>query len=209
MKIAITGISSGLGAACFHSDDARFSVFGISHSQCAPEKNIYSYSNLMELPTMEVLILNAAIGDSGGTIQEMNPVELEQVMYVNVLQPIQLIHELFQLGKLTHLKQLILVGSRFSSQAYISSSIFENLTGYAYCLSKTSLSLFAQILRKESHNFTVNIIHPGILNSEMGNPDGNHPTHTCEVLFELIANDYFLKEYSGIVDISTSKIIDF
>ncbi len=77
MKIAITGISSGLGAACFHSNDARFTVFGISHSQCAPEKNIYSYSNLMELPTMEVLILNAAIGDSGGTIQEMNSVELE------------------------------------------------------------------------------------------------------------------------------------
>jgi hypothetical protein len=43
----------------------------------------------------------------------------------------------------------------------------------------------------------------------MGNPDGNHPTLTCEVLFELIANDYFLKEYTGIVDISTSKIIDF
>jgi len=84
MKIAITGISSGLGAACFHSNDARFTVFGISHSQCAPEKKIYSYSNLMALPTMEVLILNAAIGDSGGTIQEMNPVELEQVMSVNV-----------------------------------------------------------------------------------------------------------------------------
>jgi NAD(P)-dependent dehydrogenase (short-subunit alcohol dehydrogenase family) len=120
-----------------------------------------------------------------------------------------LIHELFQLGKLTHLKQLILVGSRFSSQAYISSSTFENLPGYAYCLSKTSLSLFAQILRKENHNFTVNIIHPGVLNTEMGNPDGNHPMHTCEVLFELIANDYFQKEYTGIVDISTSKIIDF
>jgi len=209
MKIAITGISSGLGAACFHSDDARFSVFGISHSQYASEKNIYSYTNLLELPTMEVLILNAAIGDSGGTIQEMNPVELEQVMSVNVLQPIQLIHELFQLGKLTHLKQLILVGSRFSSQAYISSSTFEDLPGYAYCLSKTSLSLFVQILRKENHSFTVNIIHPGVLSTEMGHPDGKSPIEISNVLLELIANGYFQKQYAGIVDISTSKIIDF
>jgi len=209
MKIAITGISSGLGAACFNSNDARFTVFGISHSQCAPEKNIYSYTNLLELPTMEVLILNAAIGDSGGAILEMNPVELEQVMYVNVLQPIQLIHELFQLGKLTHLKHLILVGSRFSSQTYISTCQLEDLPGYAYCLSKSSLSLFTQILRKENYNFTVNIIHPGVLSTEMGHPDGKSPIEISDVLLELIANGYFQKQYAGIIDISTSKIIDF
>ena len=209
MKIAITGISSGLGAALFNSNDLRFTNIGISHSQCAPSKNIFSYSNLMEIPIMEVLILNAAIGDSGGTIQEIDPIELEKVIHVNVLQPIQLVHELVNLGKLINLKQLILVGSRFSSQKFISTCPLDTLPGYAYCLSKTSLSLFAQILRKENHDFSINIIHPGLLNTEMGHPNGNSPLETSEVLLELIANDYFQKEYAGIVDISTSTLIDF
>lgn len=210
MKIAVTGISSGLGAAILNSDDERFTVFGISHSQYNPSKNIFSYSNLVEIPPMiEVLILNAAIGDSGGNIQEIDPLELEKVMQVNLLKPIQLVHELFKLEKLKHLKQLILVGSRFSSQKYISSNQFEALPGYAYCLSKTSISMFAQILRKENQNFTVNIIHPGILNTEMGNPNGNSPLETSEILLELISKDYFQNEYAGIVDISNSTLIDF
>ena len=43
----------------------------------------------------------------------------------------------------------------------------------------------------------------------MGNPNGNSPLETSEILLELISKDYFQNEYAGIVDISNSTLIDF
>ena len=104
---------------------------------------------------------------------------------------------------------MIIVGSRFSSQTYISVQSKEVLPGYGYCISKVALSVFSQMLRKEKFPFSVNIIHPGVLNTQLGNIAGLDVSAVATLLLAKIKSDVFLKEFDGIYDISGDKVIEY
>jgi len=63
MKILITGVSSGLGEAFLNLDEAGIEIYGVSRNPATPE--ILSYDDFGKMPSPDVLILNAAMGDYG------------------------------------------------------------------------------------------------------------------------------------------------
>ena len=63
MKILITGVSSGLGQAFCSLAEDGIEIYGVSRNPATPE--ILSYDDFGKMPSPDVLILNAAMGDYG------------------------------------------------------------------------------------------------------------------------------------------------
>ena len=146
MNILVTGISSGFGKAILELNNKDFSIIGItSKIKKTKSENTFYYNEIDELPLPETIILNAAIGDSGEHFYGLNSGEFEDILNVNLVKPISYLASLKNNNKLKNLEQLIIIGSRFSSQSYIDSSEWEELPGYGYCISKVALSLYCKI----------------------------------------------------------------
>jgi NAD(P)-dependent dehydrogenase (short-subunit alcohol dehydrogenase family) len=207
MRILITGVSTGLGKAFLELKRDGFEIFGVSRQPNSPE--ILAYSDFDRMPNPDVLILNAAMGDSGADFFDLNEVEFTEIIMSNLIKPILFTSELKRKNRLKNLKSLIIVGSRFSSLPYISSQTKEDLPGYGYCISKVALAVFTQIIRKETLPYSVNIIHPGVLNSQLGNDLGLDVQEVALKLLSAIENDVFSEQFDGIYDLNTGGIIPF
>ena len=207
MRILITGVSSGLGQAFCDIKHKGIEITGISRNPNS--KKILSYGDFEQMPNPDVLILNAAMGDSGSDFFSIDETEFTEIIMSNLVKPILFLKELNHKNRLAKLKSLIIIGSRFSSMSYITNQSQADLPGYGYCISKAALAIFTQIIRKESLPFTVNIIHPGVLNSQMGNDLGLDVTEIAKKLLSDIQNDVFSKQMDGIYDLNTGGIIPF
>lgn len=207
MRILITGVSSGFGQAFCDLNEAGVEITGISRKPNSSEVLSYSDFDIMSNP--DVLILNAAMGDSGSDFFNLDETEFTEILMSNLVKPILFIKELNRNNRLANLKSLIIIGSRFSSMSYISNQSKDDLPGYGYCISKVALAVFTQIIRKESLPFTVNVIHPGVLNSQMGNDSGLDVNAVAKKLLSDIQNDVFSKQIDGIYDLNSGGIIPF
>jgi NAD(P)-dependent dehydrogenase (short-subunit alcohol dehydrogenase family) len=207
MRILITGVSSGLGQAFCDIKHKGIEITGISRNPNS--KKILSYGDFEQMPNPDVLILNAAMGDSGSDFFSTDETEFTEIIMSNLVKPILFLKELNHKNRLSKLKSLIIIGSRFSSMSYITNQSQADLPGYGYCISKAALAIFTQIIRKESLPFTVNIIHPGVLNSQMGNDSGLDVNEVAKKLLSDIENDVFSKQMDGIYDLNTGGIIPF
>jgi NAD(P)-dependent dehydrogenase (short-subunit alcohol dehydrogenase family) len=207
MRILISGVSSGLGQAFCSLKQNGIEITGIS--RFPNSKEILSYSDFEQMPDPEALILNAAMGDSGFDFFNLDETEFTEIIMSNLVKPIMFIKELNRNNRLANLKSLIIIGSRFSSMSYITNQSQADLPGYGYCISKAALAIFTQIIRKETLPFTVNIIHPGVLNSQMGNDSGLDVNEVAKKLLSDIQNDVFSKQMDGIYDLNTGGIIPF
>jgi NAD(P)-dependent dehydrogenase (short-subunit alcohol dehydrogenase family) len=207
MRILITGVSSGLGQAFCSLKQNGIEITGIS--RFPNSKEILSYNDFDIMSNPDVLILNAAMGDSGSDFFNLDETEFKEILMSNLVKPIMFIKELNRNNRLANLKSLIIIGSRFSSMSYITNQSQADLPGYGYCISKAALAIFTQIIRKESLPFTVNIIHPGVLNSQMGNDLGLDVNEVAKKLLSDIQNDVFSKQMDGIYDLNTGGIIPF
>ena len=207
MRILITGVSSGLGQAFCSLKQNGIEIIGISRNPNS--KKILSYGDFEQMPNPDVLILNAAMGDSGSDFFSTDETEFTEIIMSNLVKPILFLKELNHKNRLSKLKSLIIIGSRFSSMSNITNQSQADLPGYGYCISKAALAIFTQIIRKESLPFTVNIIHPGVLNSQMGNDLGLDVNEVAKKLLSDIQNDVFSKQMDGIYDLNTGGIIPF
>jgi NAD(P)-dependent dehydrogenase (short-subunit alcohol dehydrogenase family) len=153
--------------------------------------------------------LNAAIGDQGVDFRTFDADAFKEIMDVNLMKPLSYFSTLYRSGKLSNLKQLLIIGSRFSSPSYIQSQEASALPGYGYCISKASLALFVQVLRKESFPFSVNLVHPGVMKTVMGSPEGINARDMAQKLQSKILDDSFLHEFNGIYALPTDEIIPF
>jgi NAD(P)-dependent dehydrogenase (short-subunit alcohol dehydrogenase family) len=205
--LLVTGVSSGLGKAIIESQSKEFQILGISRKPSS--EIIFSYEDIAKFPEFQVVVLNAAMGDSGSDFFSIDETEFTEIIMSNLVKPIMFIKELNRNNRLANLKSLIIIGSRFSSMSYISNQSQADLPGYGYCISKAALAIFTQIIRKESLPFTVNIIHPGVLNSQMGNDSGLDVNEVAKKLLSDIQNDVFSKQMDGIYDLNTGGIIPF
>lgn len=210
MNIVITGVSSGLGKAVLEHSAAGIEIIGITSSIKKPNlNNVFYYEEINSLPLADVLILNAAIGDRGEDYSSLDLNEFKEIINVNLVKPLAYLAQLKKNNKLINLSQLLIIGSRFSSQSYIDSCNWEELPGYGYCLSKVALSLFCKVIRKENSSFFVNIIHPGILNTQLGNPKGNDCKEAAAELMLQIKNKTFMQNHNGIYDLQHRTLISF
>lgn len=207
MNVLITGVSSGLGKEVFSLRNSSFAVYGVSRNPLTP--HVFSYDSIEALPNPEVLILNAAIGDHGVDFRSFDSDGFKEIMDVNLMQPLSYFSTLYRAGKLSDLKQLLIIGSRFSSVPYIQSQEASALPGYGYCISKASLALFVQVLRKEAFPFSINLVHPGVLNTEMGSPEGLNAGDMARKFQSKILDNSFLQEFNGIYELPTDEIIPF
>jgi NAD(P)-dependent dehydrogenase (short-subunit alcohol dehydrogenase family) len=207
MNVLITGVSSGLGKEVLSLRNSSFAVYGVSRNPLT--SHVFSYDSIETLPSPEVLILNAAIGDQGVDFRTFDAEAFKEIMDVNLMQPLSYFSTLYRSGKLSNLKQLLIIGSRFSSPSYIQSQEASALPGYGYCISKASLALFVQVLRKESFPFSVNLVHPGVMNTVMGSPEGINAGDMAQKLQSKILDDSFLHEFNGIYALPTDEIIPF
>jgi NAD(P)-dependent dehydrogenase (short-subunit alcohol dehydrogenase family) len=207
MRILITGVSSGLGQAFCSLKQNGIEIIGISRNPNS--KKILSYGDFEQMPNPDVLLLNAAMGDSDSDFFSIDETEFTEIIMSNLVKPILFLKELNHKNRLSKLKSLIIIGSRFSSMSYITNQSQADLPGYGYCISKAALAIFTQIIRKESLPFTVNIIHPGVLNSQMGNDLGLDVNEVAKKLLSDIQNDVFSKQMDGIYDLNTGGIIPF
>jgi NAD(P)-dependent dehydrogenase (short-subunit alcohol dehydrogenase family) len=207
MRILITGVSTGLGKAFLEIKRDGFEILGVSRQPNSSE--IVAYSDFDRMLNPDVLILNAAMGDSGSDFFSIDETEFTEIIMSNLVKPILFLKELNHKNRLSKLKSLIIIGSRFSSMSYITNQSQADLPGYGYCISKAALAIFTQIIRKESLPFTVNIIHPGVLNSQMGNDSGLDVNEVAKKLLSDIENDVFSKQMDGIYDLNTGGIIPF
>ena len=199
MQILITGVSTGLGKAFLDLRRDGIEIFGVSRKPNSPE--ILAYSDFDRMPNPDVLILNAAMGDSGADFSDLNEVEFTEIIMSNLIKPILFTSELKRNNQLENLKSLIIVGSRFSSLPYISSQAKEDLPGYGYCISKVALAVFTQIIRKETLPYSVN--------SQLGNDFGLDVHEIALKLLSAIENDVFSEQFDGIYDLNTGGIIPF
>lgn len=209
-QILVTGVSSGLGSEILKCQHPEFKVLGISRYSDPSNSSVFSYEEIESIPSQpQVLILNAGIGEKSEGFSKLMTSGFQEILEVNLIKPLELFSRLHDSGKLCNLKHLILVGSRFSSLDFINRSTFEDLPGYGYCLSKTALASFVQIIRKEHPSFTVNIIHPGVMNTDMGSEMGYPPSLVANTLLEKIKNGVFESSMDGIYDLNEDQIIPF
>ncbi len=209
MKVLVTGVSTGLGKEIFELNDSGNTVYGVSHDDFDKGERRFLYDEIAQIPSCDVVILNAAIGDTGGDLSSFDEDEFQRIMDVNLMLPIQFLARLKKNNKLLKTKYVIFVGSRFSSQFYLNESDFDSLPGYGYCLSKSALSTFVQLFRKENNHFTVNIVHPGILATEMGSTSGIDPKLAANHILQSILDGKFNKNLEGIFDIMNDQLIPF
>jgi NAD(P)-dependent dehydrogenase (short-subunit alcohol dehydrogenase family) len=209
MDVLVTGVSTGLGKAIFELNEPGVTVYGVSHADFDKGERRFLYDEIAQIPSCDVVILNAAIGDTGGDLSSFDEDEFQRIMDVNLMLPIQFLARLKKNHKLLKTKHVIFVGSRFSSQLYLNESNFDSLPGYGYCLSKSALSTFVQLFRKENIHFTVNILHPGVLATEMGATSGVNPTVSATNLFQGILNGEFDQNMEGIYDVLNNQLIPF
>lgn len=207
MKILITGVSSGLGQAFCRLEGNDLEIYGVSRNPASSE--ILSYEDFDKMPSPDVLILNAAMGDFGIDFENLDESTLTEIMISNLVKPLSFAAKLYKNSLLNDLKSMIIVGSRFSSQSYISAQSKDDLPGYGYCISKVALSLFTQIVRKENLQFTVNIIHPGVLKTQLGNTEGLDVAAVAALLLAKIKSAVFSKQFEGIYDLNNDKVIPF
>ena len=207
MKILITGVSSGLGHSFCNLSEGELEIYGVSRNPASPE--ILSYEDFENMPSPDVLILNSGMGDYGINFENFNESIFSEIIISNLIKPLSFAAKLYKNSLLDNLKSMIIVGSRFSSQSYINSQSNNGLPGYGYCISKVALSLFTQMIRKENFKFTVNIIHPGVLNTQLGNKEGLDTKDVANKLLSMIKCDAFAKQFDGIYDLSSDRIIFF
>jgi len=207
ITVLITGVSTGFGKAVLEIQDEELNICGISRNPASMD--IYSYDAIHSLPEAQVLILNAAVGDYGVDLTHLSEEDFTSIMTVNLIQPLSFLARLQRENKLRSLRHLILMGSRFSSLSYISQQDKENLPGYGYCISKSALAVFGTILRKESYPFTVNIVHPGVLRTDMGDPNGEDPKQMARLLMDKVKDGTFQTEFNGIYELPSGKVIAF
>ncbi|NBU91685.1 MAG: hypothetical protein EBS17_02480 [Flavobacteriia bacterium] len=207
MNILITGVSSGLGKAFLACHGTASSVYGMSRS--AERPHVFRYDEIALLPPPSVLVLNAAVGDYGLDFQQFDASKFEHILQVNLVQPLSLLAEMHQHGKLTSLRALIVIGSRFSSTKFTELSEADELPGYGYCLSKIALAQFIVMIRKEKFSFASNIVHPGVLQTDLGSQDGWPAALMAKKLHALILDSVFDKEFPGIYNLPTDELIPF
>lgn len=207
MKILITGVSSGLGKSFSSLEEPDIDIIGVSRKSLS--EKIVSYHEFEKMHSPDVIILNAAIGDFGGDFFNMSESDLTEIITVNLIKPISFVLSLYKNSLLNNLKSIILIGSRFSSISYISSTLKEDIPGYGYCISKVALSVFTELIRKENFDFSVNIIHPGVLNSQLGNISGFDTDETAKKLLNKIRSNIFLEQIDGIYDLQNETIINY
>lgn len=207
MTILVTGVSTGLGNSMMKLSIENNAIYGVSRTPIEP--NVFSYHKLSEIPCPDVLILNAAMGDSGFNFLNFNSSEFCEIVQTNMLRPISFFTEMNTLGKLDKLKELIIIGSRFSSLSYCNEQSFTDLPGYGYCVSKAGLSVFVNLLRKDSVSFSVNIIHPGIMKTQLGSETGYDASEVASKLIQKINSGFFSNELMGIYDLMNDEIIPY
>jgi NAD(P)-dependent dehydrogenase (short-subunit alcohol dehydrogenase family) len=207
MKILITGVSSGLGKSFSRLEEPDIDIIGVSRNSFS--EKIVSYHEFEKMHSPDVIILNAAIGDFGVDFFNMSESDLTEIITVNLIKPISFVLSLYKNSLLNNLKSIIIIGSRFSSISYISSTLKEDIPGYGYCISKVALSVFTELIRKENFDFSVNIIHPGILNSQLGNISGFDTDETAKKLLNKIKSNIFLEQIDGIYDLQNETIINY
>jgi short-subunit dehydrogenase len=117
MNVLITGVSSGLGKEVLSLRNSSFVVYGVSRNPLT--SHVFSYDSIETLPSPEVLILNAGIGDQGVDFRTFDADAFKEIMDVNLMKPLSYFSTLHRSGKLSNLKQLLIIGSRFSSPSYI------------------------------------------------------------------------------------------
>lgn len=115
-----------------------------------------------DLGPVDILISNAGIASRGRSVFDTDPAEMARLMAVNVYGPHRLI-------------QLVLPGMRRQDRGDIV-VISSAITRYCppnsapYSMAKTALEAMAFTLAKEEreHGIHVNIVAPGLVNTEMG-----------------------------------------
>lgn len=111
---------------------------------------------------LDLLVSNAGIASRGRTVAGTDAAELEKVLRVHALGP----HELCRLA-LPHLRQ-----RQRSDIVFISSNMTHQFLpgGAPYTMGKAAQEALAHTLAREerSHGVHVNIVAPGLLDTEMG-----------------------------------------
>lgn len=115
-----------------------------------------------DLGDVSILVNNAGIASRGHSVQKTDPAELERVMRIHALGP-------------HHLCQLVLPGmkaARLGDIIMISSvaTTHQHGGGAPYNMAKSAMESLAFTLAKEvrKHHIRVNVVAPGLVESEMG-----------------------------------------
>jgi NAD(P)-dependent dehydrogenase (short-subunit alcohol dehydrogenase family) len=185
-SIVVTGVNRGLGrefarqlaaeghrviGTVRHPDaagDLREPGLTIERLDLADEGSVAAFARRLDRAPIDTLILNAAIGGDGPTLEGLSVEELEANYRVNAIGPIRLIQALLPNLRAAATKQVIGVSSTAGSV-----STNETRGGwYAYRASKAALNQLFRTMALELRpdGFTCALLSPGWVRTDMGGP---------------------------------------
>ena len=134
----------------------------------AEDASVAGFARSLDGVSVDVLIQNAAIGEAGSAIRDLDPGLVLRTLDVNAVGPVRVTRALLPNLRAGRLRKIVAITSGLGS-------LQENSEGgwYAYRMSKAALNMFVRTLAQElaSERFTCVAICPGWVRTAMGGPD--------------------------------------
>ena len=151
------------GAAELRRTGARIETLDVSS-----DPSVADLARRLEGTPIDVLVHNAAVGEAGPAIGDLDPGTVLRALDVNAVGPVRVTRALLPNLRMGHTRKVVALTSGLGSLA-------QNTDGgwYAYRMSKAALNMFALTLAEElgPERFACVVICPGWVKTTMGGPD--------------------------------------
>jgi NAD(P)-dependent dehydrogenase (short-subunit alcohol dehydrogenase family) len=181
----VTGANRGIGLAFARALAARGeTVVGTSRRPAAAtdlrgtgarvetldvssDTSVADLARSLEGVPIDVLVHNAAVGEAGSAIDELDAGVVRTTLDVNAVGPVRVTRALLPNLRAGRLRRIVGITSGLGS-------LSQNTDGgwYAYRMSKAALNMFVRTLAEElaKERFTCAVVSPGWVRTAMGGP---------------------------------------
>ncbi|HEX9148631.1 MAG TPA: SDR family oxidoreductase [Thermoanaerobaculia bacterium] len=145
------------------------------------DSSVADFVRRLEGVPVDVLVHNAAVGEEGSRIEELEPDAVLRALDVNAVGPERVTRALLPNLFAGRLRKVVAITSGLGS-------LSQNTDGgwYAYRMSKVALNMFVRTLAEElaKERFTCAVLSPGWVRTAMGGP--NAPLTPDESVAEML-----------------------
>ena len=131
------------------------------------DSSVADLARRLEGTPIDVLIHNAAVGEEGSAIDELDADVVGTTLDVNAVGPVRVTRALLPNLRAGRLRKIVAITSGLGS-------LSQNTDGgwYAYRMSKAALNMFVRTLAEElaKERFTCAVVSPGWVRTAMGGP---------------------------------------
>lgn len=163
------------------ANELRAAGVRVEKLDVSDDSSVADFARRLEGVPVDVLVHNAAVGEEGSRIEELEPDAVLRALDVNAVGPERVTRALLPNLFAGRLRKVVAITSGLGS-------LSQNTDGgwYAYRMSKAALNMFIRTLAEElaKERFTCAVLSPGWVRTAMGGP--NAPLTPDESVAEML-----------------------